>query len=318
MRQIILFLTFVLFTLGINAQSAVNITINHLLESEQFQNEVQAVNNLDNDFMIDRLQYYLSGFSIIHDGGNVIEIPDHYELISLLDSTDPTTIELGEHNIQNLEGIGFHLGVDYDNNHADPTSWSTDHPLSPKFPSMHWGWAAGYRFIALEGKSGPSIDQEMQFHCIGDEFFLPITFDLEMQNQTVFNINLDAEYANLLQGIDVSNGIILHGSIGEIITLASNLVEEVFSLSDITSTVKLEELSRFTLYPNPSTGDINIMYDGFESNVSLSIYNMLGEEIYSNILISNHKATIENSGIYFAVLSNASGNVLAKSKFIIK
>lgn len=308
----------ILLSTSAYAQSTVRIHINHLLDGVQFENEVNSTNDLGNDFMVDRLQYYLSGFSIIHDGGNVIEIPDHYELISLLDTTDPTTIELGEFNIQNLEGIGFQLGVDYNNNHADPSSWNTDHPLAPKFPSMHWGWTAGYRFIALEGKSGPSIDQEMQFHCIGDEFYQAITFDVSMQDQAVFNISLDAEYTNLLQGIDVSNGIILHGSVGEIITLASNLVNEVFSLSDITSTVKLEESNRFTLYPNPSTGDINISYDGLEPNVSLSIYNLLGEEIFSNILISVHQATIENSGIYFAVLSNDSGNVLAKSKFIVK
>ncbi len=318
MKQVIQIFTLLLFTVYLNAQSTVNITINHLLDGEQFQNEVQAVNDLDNDFMIDRLEYYLSGFSITHDGGNIIEISDHYELISLLDNTDPITIELGEHNIQSLEGVSFHLGVDYDNNHADPSSWSTDHPLAPKFPSMHWGWAAGYRFIALEGKSGASIDQEMQFHCIGDEFFLPITFDLDMQNQSEFNINLDAEYTNLLKGIDVSDGIILHGSVGEIITLANNLVEEVFALSDVTSSIYEEDKINLDLYPNPSNGIVNILYDGPFTNLTLDIYNTLGEKIYHDKYDSRNQVNIENSGMYFAVLSTSSGEILAKRKCLIK
>jgi len=55
MKQVIQIFTLLLFTVYLNAQSTVNITINHLLDGEQFQNEVQAVNDLDNDFMIDRL-----------------------------------------------------------------------------------------------------------------------------------------------------------------------------------------------------------------------------------------------------------------------
>ena len=317
MKQVIQIFTLLLFTVYLNAQSTVNITINHLLNGEQFENEVQASNDLDNDFIIDRLQYYLSGFSITHDGGNIIEISDHYELISMLDNTDPITIELGEHNIQSLEGVSFHLGVDYDNNHADPASWASDHPLAPKFPSMHWGWTAGYRFIALEGKSGPSIDQEMQFHCIGDEFYQPISFEVDMQDLEEYNINLDAEYSNLIKGIDVSNGIILHGSVGEITTLANNLVEEVFSLSDATSSVKQEDIYDLTVYPNPSSGNINFEYGGASSDVSLTIYNMVGEKIIYQNFERTFEMSIENSGIYIAVLSNNLGEIISKSKFVI-
>ena len=318
MKQVIQIFTLLLFTVYLNAQSTVNITINHLLDGEQFENEVQAGNDLDNEFMIDRLQYYLSGFSIIHDGGIVTDIPDHYELISLLNKTEPSIIELGSFDIQMIEGVRFHLGVDYDNNHADPSLWDSDHPLAPKFPSMHWGWNAGYRFIALEGLSGPSIDQEMQFHCIGDEFYLPISFDVNMQDQSEYNIVLDAEYANLLKGIDVSNGIILHGSVGEISILADNLVEEVFTLSNSTSSLDLEHDLKLTLYPNPSNDMVNILYTGPNTDVSIDIYNALGEKVYHSKYDSSSQLILESKGIYFAVLSSNSGDVLAKRTLIIK
>lgn len=50
-------------------QSNITLQINHLLDGVQFENEVNSTNDLGNDFMINRLQYYLSGFSITHDGG---------------------------------------------------------------------------------------------------------------------------------------------------------------------------------------------------------------------------------------------------------
>ena len=45
--------------ISLNAQSSVNIQINHLLDGVQYENEVNTVNDLGNDFMIDRLQYYI-------------------------------------------------------------------------------------------------------------------------------------------------------------------------------------------------------------------------------------------------------------------
>lgn len=59
---------------------------------------------------------------------------------------------------------------------------------------MHWGWEAGYRFIALEGKSGPYVNQELQFHCIGDEFYTEFQFSVEMSGLDSYTLKLDAEY----------------------------------------------------------------------------------------------------------------------------
>ncbi len=313
--QIVVFLLCSLFSM---AQSPVTITINHLLEGEPFQNEVAAVNDLGNDFMIDRLQYYLSGFSIVHDGGNIIEIPDLYVLVSLMENTDPLSIDLGEHAIQSLEGIRFHLGIDYDNNHADPASWDPDHPLAPKVPSMHWGWAAGYRFIVLEGQSGPSIDQEMQFHCIGDDFYQPISFDFSLQDQSNYLVELNAEYTQLIKGIDVSNGLIIHGPLGEIIPLADNMIHEVFSLTNLTSSVKNQDWVDLSLYPNPSNQLVQIEYNVQESDVLLKIYNAIGEKIYSTNCNGACQVSLDQAGMYFAVLVNSDGAIIAERRFMIE
>ena len=67
MKTVLQLIFIMLCTLALNAQSSVNIQINHFLDGVQFQNETNCTNDLGNDFIVDRLQYYLSGVSIIHD-----------------------------------------------------------------------------------------------------------------------------------------------------------------------------------------------------------------------------------------------------------
>ena len=90
----ILFLLFISFT--VFAQKNITVQINHLLNEEPFELEKDAQNNLGNKFMIDRLEYYLCSFSIVHDGGQTIIIDDSYVLVGMGDEpgqVEPTTID---------------------------------------------------------------------------------------------------------------------------------------------------------------------------------------------------------------------------------
>ena len=309
----------ILFSTSTYGQSTVNIQINHLLDGVQFENEVNSTNDLGNDFMIDRLQYYLSGFSLVHDGGQVTEVDDLYVLVSLMESTDATIIELGELELDNLESIRFHFGVDEQANHADPSLLHPSHALAPQFPSMHWGWAAGYRFIALEGKSGPNIDQELQFHCIGDEFYKELDFPVNMSNESEYLVSIDAEYTNLLKGIDVTGGLILHGNLGEIRTLADNLVENVFSSASLTNTEDSELVNSFEIFPNPVTdGVFTINMDVASSNNSIVIFDALGKTVYRGKQINSTQIDITNQGMYYVSITDSTGKVLATRKVVVQ
>lgn len=319
MKTTLQFIILLLCSFASTAQSTVNLQINHLLDDVAYENEVNSTNDLGNDFMIDRLQYYLSGFSITHDGGQVTEVDDKYVLVSLLSSTDPTTIELGEFAFDNLESVRFYFGIDYQANHADPSLFHASHPLGPKFPSMHWGWAAGYRFIALEGKSGPNIDQVLEFHCIGDEFYKEMEFPVTMSGETSYTIELDAEYKNLLEGIDISGGLILHGNLGAIKTLATNISEKVFSTSSTTSTVDSELINSFEIYPNPVTnGQLNVKIDASTSNNILRVQDALGRTVFSGIQSTTTQIDLAKSGIYFLSIVNSNGKTLATRKVVVQ
>jgi hypothetical protein len=319
MRIALHFILFILCSFSISAQSSVNIQINHLLDGEAFENEVASTNDLGNDFMIDRLQYYLSGFSIKHDGGQLIEVEDLYVLVSLLGSTDPTVIELGEYEIESLESVLFHFGVDYDANHADPSLLHPSHPLAPKFPSMHWGWFAGYRFIALEGMSGPNMDQELQFHCIGDEFYKQMEYEVSMSGESTFNVEIDAEYKNLLEGIDVSGGLIIHGNLAEINDLATNISENVFTTSTSTSTTDSELVNLFEAYPNPVVnGLLNVKTDISSTNNSLRVQDPFGRVVFNGSQSANTQIELSNPGIYFLSIIDNRGKTLATRKVVVQ
>ena len=301
------------------AQSTVNIQINHLLDGVQYENEVNSTNDLGNDFMIDRLQYYLSGFSIVHDGGQVTEVEGLYVLVSLLHSNERSFIELGEFDIQNLESIKFHFGLEQEINHADPSLWPMFHPLAPQFPSMHWGWAAGYRFIALEGKSGPNVNQELQFHCIGDEFYTQLEFPVTMTGETEYTVAVDAEYKNLLSGIDISSGLIIHGGTGEMPILATNLSENVFTASSVTSTQDSELVNAFEVFPNPVTnGMVTIKMDIATSDNSLRVYDLMGRSVYTSKQSPVSQIELTNQGMYYLSVVDNKGKVLATRKVVVQ
>ena len=310
---------FMLISIISDAQSTINIQINHLLNGEQFENEVNTTNDLGNDFMIDRLQYYLSGFSVVHDGGTVTEVEDLYVLVSLLDSSDPTMIELGDFAVSNLEAVRFHFGVDEQANHSDPSLYHGSHALAPKFPSMHWGWAAGYRFIALEGKSGANLNQELQFHCIGDEFYTEIEFPVTMNGEESYTVAIDAEYTELLSNIDVSSGIIIHGGTGEMPVLSTNISEKVFSTSSVTSTSDNDLVTSFEIYPNPVTnGIVNIQADIEVKSYNVKVYDVMGKMVLSSSNSNANRIELSESGMYYISISDDSGSVLATRKVVVQ
>ena len=302
-----------------NAQSTINIQINHLLDGIQFENEVSTTNDLGNEFMIDRLQYYLSGFSIVHDGGTITEVEDLYVLVSLLDSSEPTMIELGEYAINELEAVKFHFGVDEVANHADPSLYHGSHALAPKFPSMHWGWAAGYRFIALEGKSGAGLSQELQFHCIGDEFYSEIEFPVTMSGEDSYTVAIDAEYTELLSNIDVSSGVIIHGGNGSMPVLSTNISEKVFSTSSVTGTDDSDLVTSLEVFPNPVTnGIVNVKADIQLKSYQVSVYDAMGKMVLRSSNRNGNRIELSEPGMYYISISDDSGSVLATRKVVVQ
>jgi len=310
-------LVLIFTALNLSAQTSITLNMEQFLNGETIEFNKEAKNNLDNSFKINRLQYYVSGFAIKHDGGQTTKISDTYFLI---DPTKQTSFDLGSHDVTNMESITFYVGVDRAKNHADPSQYSSEHPLAPKSPSMHWGWSAGYRFVAMEGKSGSSLNSTFEVHALGDNYYYPIEIPFsETAKDGAINVGLRAEYSKLLEGINVSRGLIVHGSYGEAVELLQNFRDHVFTNAlGEGNVLSVSSLNLITgMYPNPSSGALSISMDR-AINGTLEILDLQGKTLFSdNLNGKQYTATIDlKSGVYFVRVRQQNA-ILATKKWVI-
>lgn len=323
MKKIILFVL-VLSTMSfrMNAQNNVILNINHKLGDTDFAMNQPAKNNMDHDFKVTRLEYYISEITLVHDGGNETLIDDVWVLAN---ASTKTEVDLGEHDISSVEKIKLHVGVDPDHNHLDPSSYQGSHPLAPKSPSMHWGWTAGYRFVAYEGHGGANLNQLFQLHGLGDNnyFTTQVEIDVTAENNVVA-INLDADYTRALEEISVNNGVIVHGDNLEAQQCLENFRDYVFSPSSITSsTIDFSEVNNFGLFPNPVVNGISTIkldLNETENIYDLSITSVEGKQMQYQRTVSNGQ-TVDFSkysvGMYFVNLVKE-GQTIITQKVIVK
>jgi hypothetical protein len=294
-----------LLSLGVffsQAQVDVYLNINHQLGQNSFAFNTGTANNLGNSFNVKRLQYYIAEVNLIHDGGQITTVSN---LWILADAGSALSESLGNYNITNLEGIQLGIGVESSYNHLDPSAYNMSHPLSPKSPSMHWGWAAGYRFIAFEGKTGSSLTQTFEFHGLGDGNYRKITIPtLGTLSGTDLNIDLNADYERAFENIDLSKGSnIVHGETGKAAVVLSNFATYVFTSSEGNSSIGLNENQsvNIDLYPNPSKGTVSL--NGDLSGKSLVVIDSHGKTIATKDLSSSLETIrIKTAGFYLIQL----------------
>ena len=314
MKKSLLTFTFLFcFTLISFAQSDVTLNIFHKLGTADFAADQESENNINNTFNVSRLEYYISEISILHDGGLETEVQGMHILV---DANEATSIELGNFDITDVESIRFHIGVEEASNHLDPASYPNTYPLSPQFPSMHWGWSAGYRFVAMEGNASSSLNVLYQLHGLGDQNYFMTQVDLTATaTDGTININLDADYNRALENIEVNPGLIVHGTFGAALTILENFRDYVFSPSIITSAADLSEINAFEVFPNPAVDGVsNIKLSvKTQGNYQVEIRNILGQTISTQIisgLESIIPVNLPNDGIYFI-------NLIKDGKFIV-
>ena len=310
-----------LISLGSQAQTNIQLNINHKLAEVDFALEIAAKNNMGHDFNVTRLEYYISEISLVHDGGNETKIED---LWILARANTTTEVDLGAHAITDVEKIKLHIGVDPDHNHLDPSMYHMSHPLAPKSPSMHWGWNAGYRFVALEGNGGSALNQLVQLHGLGDDNYFTTEVDLDLSAENgLIKIDLDADYTRALEDIALTSGVIVHGDNLQAQQSLENFRDFVFSASPLTSsTIDFSEVGHFSSFPNPIQNGITTLVlelkeKGFDYD--LCITSMNGKELqYLKSVQDGQKISLVNysSGVYFMNLIKG-GQAIITNKLIV-
>ncbi len=317
MKKITLLVCSIFFALAAIAQQNVQLNINHFLGASPFAFNASTTNNLGNTLNFTRLEYYIGQFVLIHDGGQETSVPSTWVLVN---AGSPTVAVLGSHNITTLEAIRLSVGVEPTANHSDPASYPASHPLAPKSPSMHWGWAAGYRFVAAEGECGAGLGLNFEIHALGDANLH--TFTIATAGTTSgpdLTITLNADYNMALKNVDVSTGTIMHGETGIAADVLVNFSRDVFTSSEGNNSVSIDENKnlKISVGPNPSTGTITVTNNQFNGEtVQVLVTDLTGKTIKKTSLKEALHLTFERSGIYFiSLLKN--GETLAVEKIVI-
>jgi hypothetical protein len=300
MKKLYFIFSIILLTITAQAQQNVTLKINHLLGSSPFAMSQTTSNNLSNQFNVTRLEYYISEIKLVHDGGQITSVPNTWILV---DAAQVSSTPLGSFNITTLESVTFAVGVEAPINNADPNLQPTNHPLAPKSPSMHWGWAAGYRFVAIEGNTGTNMSQIWQIHALGNRNYRAQSVVTSGRTvNSVLEVELDADYTQALSGITVNGNLLTHGEFNEAASLLTNFRTGVFTQSTVGLNEKKNKVS-FTISPNPSNGEVKLSIDRSMQNVNYKVLDVNGRMVVNgNLTNTSIDLSAVEKGLYFILL----------------
>ena len=322
MRHILLLLVITSISMTtIFAQVNVQLNINHKLGDNAFAMNTPTENNIGNAFDVNRLQYYISGVGLTHDGGNITYVEELYILVN---AEEETIIDLGDFDLTNIEEVSFYIGVENHANLGDPALWPTGHPLAPQNPSMHWGWAFGYRFVAIEGMAGDALNQVFEVHALNDNSYFKNEHQVNLSpTNGEITIELNADYTRVLEDIDVSSGLVVHGSGNEALQVLENFRDHVFSVEGgMVSNNEIDFLSQFEITPNPSMNNQAVLTLELKEagTFQIEVTDVLGQKIQSFQNNNSSNAIYlqaPDAGLYFVSLVK-NGNVIQTQKWICK
>ncbi len=301
MKKIVLF--FVLFNITLGAQpKELVLNFHHTMDGQALTNALVGVNNLGNQFKYSRLQYYVDDIEIIYNQGDTFSYPGVLLIDAL--SEENTTVNLGSLDFNSISAVRFAVGVGPDLNNLDPSVYPTTHPLAPKFPSMHWGWAAGYRFVCAEGLGSASFNQTFELHGLGNGNYAMQTIPTAgttLSNDTLL-VNIEADYSELTKNITVASGTISHGETGDAYQALKNFNNDVFKSAEGNPALTDHEhdMAAFSIHPNPSYGEV--FFTGIDG-ADLIIYNALGTVVHQSKLKKSQPVLLKDSGMYLCLVT---------------
>jgi hypothetical protein len=282
-------------------QSKVVLEVKHLLLGKPFEFNTQINTNAGVSHTITRLDYFISNIKLHHSNG-VISLPETYLYIG---ECKDFAIKLGDFDINRVDSISFAIGIDSLTNHSDPTLWPTNHALSLFTSDMHWGWAGGYRFLALEGKNKDS--KLYQIHALGDQLYKVATIVLPNINivNNELRIVLQANMENVTAGLDMNTQIWEHGPSKEAKSVLFAMTNNVFKPENSTSSNQDFGVDRMEIYPNP-TFDDHFVLKNLQAGDIVTLMDRLGRVI-SEEKVSNsyHNISCKTPGTYIIALHRA-------------
>ncbi len=328
-----LFIQFLLFVVFVSTAFSQN---NHVVFS--FDHKVgadalvlnQTVFSIWNNkkVTLSRAEFYLSEAEIHHPDGMIMPLTDQYLLVNA--KTPAAEFDLGFWPVDAAHGVTLHIGVPQAVNHNDPVLWPANHPLAPQNPTMHWGWAAGYRFMAIEGKvdnNGDGVPEtSFEFHNLFDELYrsLDLTGIKEAENG-VLHLHFVLDYAQLFKNMAMTGSLIQHGKFAPNVSMMNNAATANFITLTATSATHALQANSLNIKasPNPANAATSLEYSlPASGTIDLILTNTLGQTVrkLTGLSIAGtiqlETATL-SEGLYHIAFYEKS-HLLARKQLIVK
>jgi len=278
--------------------------------------------------VLSRAEFYVSEAEIQHADGTAMPLTNQYLLVN---ANDPAReFDLGNWAVDAAHGATLHLGVPTSVNHNDPTLWPSDHPLAPQNPTMHWGWSAGYRFMAIEGKIDNNNDgvpeTTLEFHNLGDALYKTVTLSgIRMAENGVLHLHFVLDYAQLFKNMAMTGNLIQHGSASMNISMMNNAANQNFVAMSSTSATHevLANSLNIKASPNPANAETLLEFElPATGSLTMLLTNTLGQTVRSlNGISASGSLRLQTAdlaeGIYqYAFYDN--GNLMARKQLLVK
>lgn len=108
-----------------------------------------------------RLEFIVSRARVQLQNGDWTDLPERYYHFNPLEQDSELVLDLS--TSQSIRAIGFDIGLLPAINHANPARWGAGHPLNVLECNLHWGWAGGYVFLAVEGSTTQAENSRKTF-----------------------------------------------------------------------------------------------------------------------------------------------------------
>ena len=194
------------------------------------------------DYRLELVKFYISGIVFTANDGSSLALDtvafiDFYE--NHLDSNTTGALLCVEIAEGNYSGLNFMIGVDSAHNHSDPSTYSTDHPLS-NYKGTHWDWNSGYRFVMIEGKMDTTINSSgtlshgfsyhIGFDTLARQKSFNTSFSLSAGSKHNINILVDLDKLFYQAGdtIDMINDNFTHSTGGQF-SLAEKVADNLMN-----------------------------------------------------------------------------------------
>jgi hypothetical protein len=298
------------------SQKDLFLTLKPVFGTQDYQTQTNYVGNNGKVVKLEYLKYYLGDLSIVHDGGQILDLSESVYLIG--DTT--FTLFLGQQTVNQIEEVNFLVGVPSRFNTEagalaqDISLYPETSALSFQSPSMYWGWAAGYMHMVVEGKADGNNDQNpeafFQLHNFGDHSQAPVSLTNVIQtntNATQIDVLLNCHIDRWLNNINLASVGILHGEDGLNLEVMQNVLSQ--NVFDQPANASVTNLTKDIVQFSSQQGAIQCAWTGLEKGLTLNLIDQSGSLLRSQSISGQGQFAWNalSAGIYFIQYTDQEG-----------